>query len=47
MTNKLSPVEALRKNRNNDGRQKKSPLEKKSYRVEIRFNTTDYDSPIL
>ena len=32
------------KNRNNDGRPKKSPIEKKSYRVEIRFNTSDYYS---
>ena len=32
------------KNRNNDGRPKKSLIEKKSYRVEIRFNTTDYYS---
>jgi len=32
------------KNRNNDGRPKKSAIEIKSYRVEIRLNTNDYYS---
>lgn len=44
MTDKLSPAEALRKNRNINGRPKMSATEKKRYKVTVKFATAEYYS---
>ena len=44
MTNKLMSAETLRKNRNNDGRPKLPILEKKSYKITVKFATAEYYS---
>ena len=44
MTNKSTSAETLRKNRNNDGRPKLPILEKKSYKITIKFATAEYYS---
>ena len=44
MANKLSRAEALRKNRNINGRPKLSTTEKKGYKVTVKFATVEYYS---
>ena len=42
MTNKLSPAEILRKNRNKDGRPKLPASQKKSYKITVKLATAEY-----
>lgn len=44
MTKNNLRAEALRKNRNNDGRPKLSATEKKGYKVTVKFATAEYYS---